>query len=47
MGAMARDKKVRAGALRFVLPKAPGEAVVRSDVPVAEVESVWREVGGA
>jgi 3-dehydroquinate synthase len=47
MAAMARDKKARAGALRFVLLKAVGEAVIRSDVPSAEVEAVWRDVGAA
>jgi 3-dehydroquinate synthase len=45
MAAMARDKKARAGAPRFVLLKAIGEAVVQGDVPPAEVEAVWREVG--
>jgi 3-dehydroquinate synthase len=45
MAAMARDKKVRAGVLRFVVLKSLGEAVVRTDVPAAAVESVWREVG--
>jgi len=43
--AMARDKKARAGSLRFVLLGAIGKAVVRRDVPAAEVEAVWREVG--
>jgi 3-dehydroquinate synthetase len=48
MAAMARDKKARAGTLRFVAPQAPsGEAVVRGDVPPAAVEAVWREVGCA
>jgi 3-dehydroquinate synthase len=47
MAAMARDKKVRAGVLRFVLLRSLGEAVVRTDVPSATVESVWREVGCA
>jgi 3-dehydroquinate synthase len=47
MEAMARDKKVRAGSLRFVLLRAIGEAVVRSDVEPADVEAVWREVGCA
>jgi 3-dehydroquinate synthase len=45
MAAMARDKKARAGALRFVLLASLGEAVVRGDVPAADVEAVWREVG--
>jgi 3-dehydroquinate synthase len=47
MAAMARDKKARAGALRFVLLKSLGEAVVRRDVPAADVEAVWRDVGCA
>lgn len=47
MAAMARDKKVRAGALRFIVLKSLGEAVVRTDVPAAAVEAVWREVGCA
>lgn len=47
MEAMARDKKVRAGSLRFVLLRAIGEAVVRGDVEPADVEAVWREVGCA
>ena len=47
MAAMARDKKARAGALRFVLLKALGEAVVLRDVPAADVEAVWRDVGCA
>jgi hypothetical protein len=33
--------------LRFVLLKSLGEAVVRRDVPAADVEAVWREVGCA
>jgi 3-dehydroquinate synthase len=45
MAAMARDKKVRAGVLRFVVLKSLGEAVVRNDVPAEMVETVWREVG--
>jgi 3-dehydroquinate synthase len=47
MSAMARDKKARAGALRFVLLKSLGEAVVMRDVPAADVETVWREAGCA
>ena len=45
MAAMARDKKVRAGSLRFVLLRSIGEAFVQADVPAADVEAVWREVG--
>jgi 3-dehydroquinate synthase len=47
MAAMARDKKVRAGSLRFVLLRSVGEAFVQADVPAADVEAVWREVGCA
>jgi 3-dehydroquinate synthase len=47
MAAMARDKKVRAGSLRFVLLKSLGEAAVAGDVPPADVEAVWREIGCA
>jgi 3-dehydroquinate synthase len=45
MEAMARDKKMRGGAPRFVLLKSLGEAVIRGDVPHEAVEAVWREVG--
>ena len=45
MEAMARDKKVRAGALRFVLLESLGRAVVRPDVPAPAVLAVWKEVG--
>ncbi len=47
MAAMARDKKARAGSLRFVLLRSLGEGVVRGDVAAADVEGVWREVGSA
>jgi len=45
LAAMARDKKARAGNLRFVLLKGLGEAVVRADVAPAQVEAVWRDLG--
>ena len=45
MAAMARDKKARAGRLRFVLLRALGEAVTVDDVEPATVEEVWRAVG--
>ena len=45
--AMARDKKARAGTLRFVLLRAIGEAFVQSDIPASRVEEAWREVGAA
>lgn len=45
MNAMQRDKKVRAGRLRFVVLAKIGEAQTRDDVPTEAVEAVWREVG--
>lgn len=47
MAAMARDKKVRAGRLRFVVMDAIGRSSTRDDVTGNLVESVWREVGAA
>jgi 3-dehydroquinate synthase len=43
--AMTRDKKVRAGGLRFVVLKRLGEAATQSDVPAGLVEESFREVG--
>jgi 3-dehydroquinate synthase len=45
--AMARDKKVRAGALRFVTLNHIGEAITREGVPVNLAEEAFREVGAA
>ena len=45
--AMTRDKKVRAGGLRFVVLKKLGEAATQSNVPPALVEAAFREVGAA
>lgn len=45
MAAMVRDKKARAGALRFVVLRSIGRAVVLGSVAPEAVESVWREVG--
>jgi 3-dehydroquinate synthase len=45
MAAMARDKKVRAGALRFVVLRTLGEAATQGDVPAALAEASFREVG--
>lgn len=45
--AMARDKKVRAGHLRFVILETLGRAATRGDVPTEPVDKVWREVGAA
>ncbi|MDO9711952.1 3-dehydroquinate synthase [Paracraurococcus lichenis] len=45
MGRMRKDKKVRDGALRFVLLRGPGEAFTAGDVPPAMVESLLRDEG--
>ena len=45
VGAMTRDKKVRAGGLRFVVMKQLGDASTQSDVPLSLVEESFREVG--
>jgi 3-dehydroquinate synthase len=45
MAAMQRDKKVRAGRLRFVVIESIGVARTRDDVAAELVETVWREVG--
>lgn len=45
MAAMARDKKVRAGALRFVVLKALGEAATEGGVDPALAEASFRDVG--
>ncbi len=43
--AMTRDKKVRAGGLRFVVLKRLGEAVTQGDIAPGLVEASFREVG--
>ncbi len=45
MAAMARDKKVRSGTLRFIVLRALGEAAVEPRVDAGVVESIWRELG--
>lgn len=45
--AMTRDKKVRAGGLRFVVLEKLGVAATRSDLAPALVEASFREVGAA
>lgn len=47
LAAMARDKKVRAGGLRFVVLPALGAAATRGGVPEEPVAAVWRELGAA
>jgi 3-dehydroquinate synthase len=43
--AMGRDKKVRAGGLRFVVLRRLGEAATQGDVPADLAEASFREVG--
>jgi len=45
MAAMARDKKVRAGALRFVVLKSIGHAATQGGIDPALAEASFREVG--
>jgi 3-dehydroquinate synthase len=47
LAAMARDKKVRAGRLRFVVLESLGRAATRDDVDPARAAAVWREMGAA
>jgi 3-dehydroquinate synthase len=44
LSAMSRDKKVEAGAIRWVLLEAIGRAVIRQDVPAELVRQVVREL---
>ena len=45
LGRMRKDKKVRDGALRFVLLKQPGEAFTSADVPAEAVAQLLRDEG--
>jgi 3-dehydroquinate synthetase len=45
LAAMQRDKKVRAGGLRFVVLAAVGGAATRGDVPLPLAEEAFRAVG--
>jgi shikimate kinase/3-dehydroquinate synthase len=45
MARMRKDKKVRDGAMRFVLLRGPGEAFTTSEVPPLAVESLLRDEG--
>jgi 3-dehydroquinate synthase len=45
VAAMARDKKVRAGGLRFVVLKAPGDSATQGGIDPALAEAAFREVG--
>jgi 3-dehydroquinate synthase len=44
LAAMGRDKKARAGRLRFVLPRRLGEVTLVDDVPEVEVRQVLEEL---
>ncbi len=44
MEAMAYDKKVSAGRVRFVLPERIGRVVIREDVEASAVRAAWRSV---
>ena len=45
--AMTRDKKIRAGGLRFVVLKKLGEAATQGGIALALVEASFREVGSS
>jgi shikimate kinase/3-dehydroquinate synthase len=45
LGHMRRDKKVRDGALKFVLTRGIGQAFTADDVPVAAVTELLRDEG--
>jgi 3-dehydroquinate synthase len=44
---MSRDKKVRAGGLRFVVLKGLGEAATQGNVSAGFAEACFREAGAA
>ena len=43
--AMGKDKKVRAGTIRFVVMESIGQAATKDDVDLAVVDRIWRELG--
>jgi shikimate kinase/3-dehydroquinate synthase len=45
MGHMGRDKKVRDGALKFVLVRGIGQAFTAGDVPMEAVVDLLRDEG--
>ncbi|MBI5690923.1 MAG: 3-dehydroquinate synthase [Verrucomicrobia bacterium] len=45
--AMGRDKKVRAGGLRFVVLRRLGDAATQEGIPPGLVEACWRELGAS
>lgn len=47
LAAMASDKKVRAGKLRFVVMEAIGLTVTKGDVDIDLVKTVWAEIGAS
>ncbi len=46
VSATARDKKKKAGKLRFVLPVKIGRVIVREDIALTEIQKVIQEAGG-
>jgi shikimate kinase/3-dehydroquinate synthase len=47
LGRMAKDKKVRDGAMRFVLLRGPGDAFTSAEVPRETVATLLRDEGAA
>ena len=47
MGRMAKDKKVRDGAMRFVMMRAPGDCFTSAEVPAEAVTALLRDEGCA
>jgi 3-dehydroquinate synthase len=45
LSAMQRDKKTRAGKLRFVVLRSPGNAVTADDIPPGLAAELWLEAG--
>ena len=45
LGRMRKDKKVRDGAMRFVLLRAPGQAFTSAEVPPEVVAQLLRDEG--
>ena len=45
IAAMAQDKKVRAGRLRFVVMEAAGRAITKDNVDPQLVRAIWRKIG--
>jgi 3-dehydroquinate synthetase len=46
LDAMAQDKKVKAGALTFILARGIGQSFIAPDIPVAEVRAFLTDESG-